>query len=1428
MAGYTRQSTASIINGSSITAPPINAEFNQLLAAFNASSGHGHTGGTGDAPKIPLTTSVSGYLPLAHGGVGGRNNVTNSVPGAGDDSADGYAPGSIWENSSTGRVYICVGNSSGAAVWRELVQVDSGNAILPASNDSVDLGNNSTRFQDLFLSGGISATGNVAIGGTLTTVGTSAFTGLATFANLSATGTTTITSVDLNSGAIDNAVIGSATPVAGTFTTLNANTSLVAATADINGGTLDGATVGASVPSTGAFTTLTASGTSTLTTVDINGGNIDGTVIGASATAAGSFTTLSTSGQATLATADINGGSIDGSTIGASSASTGAFTTLTSSGGITGNVTGNLTGNVTGNVTGDVTGNVTGNLTGNVTAGSGTSTFTNVTIDGTLNMNAGTSATIQNLTAPTNDLDAATKKYVDDEISTLIGDAGAGLDTLGELADALNDDDDFSTTVTNSIATKLPKAGGTMTGAIAMSTNKITGAGDPTSAQDVSTKAYTDTQRDTRVAKTGDTMSGALAMGNNKITGLATPTAGTDVTNKTYVDGILGSATVAATSATNAATSETNAATSATNASNSATSAATSATNAASSYDQFDDRYLGSKSSAPTVDNDGDALITGALYFNSTSNIMYVYGGSGWQAAGSSVNGTSERNTYTATAGQTVFAAAYDTGYIDVYLNGVKLLAGTDFTATNGTSITLASGASVNDVVDIVAYGTFALADHYTRTASDARYVEVAGDTMTGDLSFGDNDKAIFGAGSDLQIYHDGSHSIIKDAGAGYLKLGLSNAGTAIQNASGTNLLVTDAYAVSLRYNGGQKLATTSTGVAVTGNATFADNGKAIFGAGSDLQIYHNGSNSYITDAGQGKLIFSTNGTAVDVYDNANGHTMAQFTNNGAVSLSYQGSTKIATTSTGIDVTGTVTSDGLTVDGNPVVKGLSPQLFIQTGNGNTNFQIAAQESTNNAFEIASGGTGIDAPNDTYTKRLVVQNTGDISFYEDTGTTASLVWDSSQTQLKITGRETSRGGGVYAFDVDNSAQSSNLASAGAMRVQGYYGDNLIVNGLGDVSFFDDSNVAKFFWDASAESLGIGTSSPTAALTVTHDLSGSGDASGFRLNSAATSTSNTLFGGAVSSGDYSFFQSYKEGTSAGVRGLSLNPLGGNVGIGTDSPAYKLETKNGDISTIKLTSAAGGNAVNGMRFRVNNSANTAQSATLGMINAETVSAWGGALTFSTKPTNSTPNEAVTERMRITSAGYVGMGVTSPAYPLEISLGQSSATVRIARGNTSSGFKNIMLFRSSSAGADVGAINITNSATQYATSSDYRLKENVVDLTGASARVNQLNPSRFNFIADGTDTVVDGFLAHEVADVVPEAINGTKDAMKDEEYEVTPAVLDDDGNVTTEAVMGTRSVPDYQGIDQSKLVPLLTAALQEALTEIASLKTRVEALEA
>jgi hypothetical protein len=238
MTGYTRQSVADIINGAEITAPPLNSEFNQLTSAFNGGAGHSHDGSTGNAPPIALATSVSGYLPAVHGGIGGKNNNTaTTTPLVTNDGTEGYAPMSLWENTTTGRIYVCVGNATGAAIWRELVQVTSGNSIIPAAHDTVDLGSNAVRFQDIFLSGGISAAGNVAVGGTLTLTGSTSLQAL-TAASATVSGTSVLTSVDINSGAMDATAIGVSTPAAGTFTTLTANTSLVAATADINGGTL--------------------------------------------------------------------------------------------------------------------------------------------------------------------------------------------------------------------------------------------------------------------------------------------------------------------------------------------------------------------------------------------------------------------------------------------------------------------------------------------------------------------------------------------------------------------------------------------------------------------------------------------------------------------------------------------------------------------------------------------------------------------------------------------------------------------------------------------------------------------------------------------------------------------------------------------------------------------------------------------------------------------------------------------------------------------------------------------------------------------------------------------------------------------------------------------------------------------------------------
>ena len=146
-----------------------------------------------------------------------------------------------------------------------------------------------------------------------------------------------------------------------------------------------------------------------------------------------------------------------------------------------------------------------------------------------------------------------------------------------------------------------------------------------------------------------------------------------------------------------------------------------------------------------------------------------------------------------------------------------------------------------------------------------------------------------------------------------------------------------------------------------------------------------------------------------------------------------------------------------------------------------------------------------------------------------------------------------------------------------------------------------------------------------------------------------------------------------------------------------------------------------------------------------------------------------------------------------------------------------------------DVGSIDMSGSSTSYNTSSDYRLKENVADMTGAIARVKQLAPKRFNFIADA-DTTVDGFLAHEAQAVVPEAITGTHN-----EVETWTQQQIDDGDAPDGTSAGDNkldeddnTIPVMQGIDHSKLVPLLTGALQEAIAKIETLETKVAALEA
>jgi hypothetical protein len=185
-----------------------------------------------------------------------------------------------------------------------------------------------------------------------------------------------------------------------------------------------------------------------------------------------------------------------------------------------------------------------------------------------------------------------------------------------------------------------------------------------------------------------------------------------------------------------------------------------------------------------------------------------------------------------------------------------------------------------------------------------------------------------------------------------------------------------------------------------------------------------------------------------------------------------------------------------------------------------------------------------------------------------------------------------------------------------------------------------------------------------------------------------------------------------------------------------------------------------------------------------------------FSTK-TSASASSGMSERMRITSAGSFIIGNT--AEPTGSNGGgsgfitDSAGRKNLILATTSTSLIDIANFRNPN--GTVGTIRTNGSSTSYYTSSDYRLKENVVTDWDATTRLKQLKPSRFNFIADG-DTTLDGFLAHEVQDIVPEATHGTKDE------------LDSDGN------------PEYQGIDHAKLVPLLTKALQELEARITDLE--------
>jgi len=358
---------------------------------------------------------------------------------------------------------------------------------------------------------------------------------------------------------------------------------------------------------------------------------------------------------------------------------------------------------------------------------------------------------------------------------------------------------------------------------------------------------------------------------------------------------------------------------------------------------------------------------------------------------------------------------------------------------------------------------------------------------------------------------------------------------------------------------------------------TFADSSKAIFGAGSDLEIYHDGSHSRIDDAGTGKLILRGN-DAVEIHKYT-GEYMITAVADGAVTLYHNDSPKLATTSTGIDVTGTVTADGLTVNNslaNPIkirrTTSGSEQLEISVNDGNVvfdSYQDEADRYGGFTFQGTENGVG------TRTRLDIAHTTGDISFYDDTGTTQALYWDASAERLGIGTTSPSAtldiaGGLIVERNTDNAyaAQFSQDNATGWGVLIDTDGTTGVAN---DPALWVKNTSDTIIWASQNGNVGIGTASPSDTL---HIKSGTENSSvarfegfnsnrGLEISTGADANVNDVFV------HYNQMLAGYGGHKFDVGDSTLMTIdhSGNVGIGTSSPLAPLVVSNGGAAGIEL---------------------------------------------------------------------------------------------------------------------------------------------------------------------------------------------------------------------------------------------------------------------
>ena len=897
--------------------------------------------------------------------------------------------------------------------------------------------------------------------------------------------------------------------------------------------------------------------------------------------------------------------------------------------------------------------------------------------------------------------------------------------------------------------------------------------------------------------------------------------------------------------------------------------------------------------------------------------------------------------------------------------------------------------------------------------------IDANGLNVTGNIDLPDNGKLLLGASDDLQIYHSGGASWIKDEGTG--QLNITTNGTDIRLATNTSekmLVAKPNQSVELYYDNTKKLETTSSGIDVTGNVDLPDNGKLLLGASDDLQLFHDGTHNWIRDVGTGALFLDTN-SAIHLYANGS-ENMLYAQPNAGVQVFYDNVKKLETTSTGIDVTGNVNatasltfgsggayeagsiysdanwgmihraftaspvqadhlfvnsagtermridSGGLDVTGDIGLSSTQPTITLTDTDGPYSTAIAKNGSV-----LTVDGDSVRIRSDSGTEYMRVTSNGidvtgtvvaDKMFVE--GTANSRQWEAGSAGQKLaiyaydnstfyhrleTGNATNYQWGTYdnipIYTITNNSIKTTLLADGKFGVgttapkartqitSGGYATPSLGSVPANASLYVSpsdtayglvvgmDNVTPRTWLQSQHTngasvayaltlqeaggnVGIGHTSPVAKMAILGSSNSTITEANSNLCVEGSGGNGMLFGTLSTTGFKSYIQSgFVSNLGTATYALALNPLGGNVGIGTTTCADKLHVE-GNIylgtSSRSVYTGGGGD----LRLQTNTGEVkllTANGATTNLITSGT-------------GINIPNNLDVGNALNVGGASPAGSGFIESTV-----VGSSRALQTVGSVNTTQthiGFENLY--------GEIGRIDVSAFSVAYVTSSDYRLKTDIQPMQGSIDRVKALKPVNFEWKEEGTR--VDGFLAHEAQEVVPEAISGEKDAMRDQQYveseatgdiytpaveatyetiqvELTPAVeavyetvtveispaveatYDEEGNEltpaveavteeqeqlvtpavdatyeeqqqeltpavdevihssdvvepdtleegqlwrqTTEKVMATRQVPDYQGIDQSKIVPLLTSALQDAIAKIEALETRLEALE-